>query len=203
LPGVTPVCQFDTDNAEASAYNVLYSFSFPNRSENGLRPMLSVLFIIALASYFATSSDYGSLIVDHLASNGRIRHHWIQRLFWAVTEGAAATALLTAGGTSALAALQSGSIIAGLPFVFMLCWLMQSIWGFCEYADRNPTGEYKLPSQSEFTFPIYGGLFNVMEYLVSFGQVNKHRVARHMHLPTSQQAEECIRATCTCRQVNN
>jgi hypothetical protein len=36
-----------------------------------------------------------------------------------------------------------------------------------------------------------------MEYLVSCGQVNKHRVARHMHLPTSQQVEECIRATIT------
>jgi hypothetical protein len=197
LPGVTPVCQFDPDNAENSAYNVLYSFSFPKHFDKGFGPGMSVLFIIALAIYFATSSDSGSLIVDHLASNGRLRHHWIQRLFWAVTEGAVATALLTAGGSSALAALQAGSVIAGLPFVFMLCWLMQSIWVFCEYADRNPTGEYKLPSQPEFTFPIFGGLFNIMEYLVSFGQVNKHRVARHMHLPTSQQVEEGIRATIT------
>jgi hypothetical protein len=102
---------------------------------------------------------------------------------------------LTAGGSNALAALQSGSVIAGLPFVFMLCWLMQSIWIFCEYADGNLTGEYKLPFQPEFTFPIYGGLFNVMEYAASLGQVNKHRVARHMHLPTSQQVEECVRAT--------
>jgi hypothetical protein len=127
LPGVTPVCQFDETNAEAAAYNVLYSFSFPDTfAGEGLGPTMSVIFII----YFATSSDSGSLIVNHLASDGRKKHHWVQRLFWAVTEGAVATALLTAGGSDALAAVQAGSGIAGLPFVFLICYLMQSIWVF-------------------------------------------------------------------------
>lgn len=46
------------------------------------------LSLIALTIYFVTSSDSGSLIVDHLASNGHEDHHWAQRVFWAFTEGA-------------------------------------------------------------------------------------------------------------------
>lgn len=191
LPGVTPVCQFDADNGEAAAYNVMYSFSFPETfGGEGLGPTMSVIFIIALAIYFATSSDSGSLIVDHLASNGRKKHHWIQRLFWAVTEGAVATALLSAGGSNALAAVQAGSVIAGLPFVILLCYLMRSIWVFCVQADKKSTGEFRLEVRPEFTFPMYGGIFNVVEYALSFGQVNKLRVARQMHLPTGQQMSE-------------
>ena len=75
------------------------------------------LSLVALTIYFVTSSDSGSLIVDHLASNGHEDHHWAQRVFWAFTEGAVATALLVAGGSRALAALQAASIVFGLPFV--------------------------------------------------------------------------------------
>lgn len=192
LPGVTPVCQFDDSNAEASAYNVLYSFSYPEYfGGDGLGPTMSVIFIIALAIYFATSSDSGSLIVDHLASNGRTRHHWIQRLFWAVTEGAVATALLSAGGSNALVAVQAGSVIAGLPYVILLCYLCQSIWVFCEAGDEVHTGEYKISnSQPEFVFPLYGGVFNVVEYLVSLGSVHEKRIQHQMHLPSATQTKE-------------
>ena len=75
---------------------------------------LSGLSIFALAIYFITSSDSGSLIVDTLASNGAEEHHWLQRVFWAFTEGAVATGLLVAGGNDALGALQTASIVFGL-----------------------------------------------------------------------------------------
>lgn len=66
----------------------MYSFSYPD-AENfgGFGPFLSGLSIFTLAIYFVTSSDSGSLIVDILASNGSTEHHWIQRVFWALTEG--------------------------------------------------------------------------------------------------------------------
>lgn len=85
LLGVTPVCQFDSSKADRSALQVLDSFSFPDDLENGYGPFLVVLFIFTLAIYFVTSSDSGSLIVDHLSANGRKKHHNIQRIFWAFT----------------------------------------------------------------------------------------------------------------------
>ena len=64
------------------------SFSYPDSNDfGGFGPLLSGLSIITLAIYFITSSDSGSLVVDILASNGATKHHWIQRVFWAITEG--------------------------------------------------------------------------------------------------------------------
>lgn len=190
LLGVTPVCKFDSANADKSAFNVLYSFSYPDDLDNGFGPFLTVLFIISLAIYFATSSDSGSLVVDHLSANGRKKHHWVQRVFWATTEGAVATALLSAGGPSALQGVQAASIVCGLPFQFILCYLLQSIWVFCQQANDPDCMEFQLPTMKEFTMPVYGGIFNVCEYAASGGQVNPKRIERGMHLPTSFMVKE-------------
>jgi len=78
---------------------------------------------ICLLFYFVTSSDSGSLVIDSLAANGDEEPPMLQRIFWAFTEGAAATALLSAGQDRALRALQSVSIVSGLPYTFILCYL--------------------------------------------------------------------------------
>jgi choline-glycine betaine transporter len=74
--------------ADMAWFNVLFSFSFPLDFEYGFGPFLSWLSLFSVAVYFVTSSDSGSLIVDHLASNGFEDTHWLQRVFWAFTEGA-------------------------------------------------------------------------------------------------------------------
>ena len=43
------------------------------------------------------------------------------------SEGAAATALLVAGGSQALSALQTASIVCGLPYTFVLFWVTQAL----------------------------------------------------------------------------
>jgi choline/glycine/proline betaine transport protein len=48
-----------------------------------------------------------------------------QRIFWAVTEGLCAAALLMGGG---LTALQSASISTGLPFTFILLVMVYSLY---------------------------------------------------------------------------
>jgi choline-glycine betaine transporter len=117
VPGVTPVCQ-KAAAATDDWFNVMFSFSFKVQEDfAGFGGFMAGLSLIALTIYFVTSSDSGSLIVDHLASNGHEDHHWLQRVFWAFTEGAVATALLMAGGGSALNALQAASIVFALPFV--------------------------------------------------------------------------------------
>ena len=181
LPGVTPVCEFG--NSLESGFNVLYSFSYPESFDTGYGPFLTVLFIFSLSIYFATSSDSGSLVVDHLASNGRKDHHWVQRVFWAFTEGAVATALLGSGGSNALAAVQAASIVAGLPFNCFLMFLMQSISLMCEQALNSDDMEYKWPSQPEFSMPVYGGVFNVGEFICSLGNVHPKRVEKKMDKP--------------------
>ena len=85
---------------------------------------ISVLAIVLVTSFFITSSDSGSLVVDSLTSGGKISAPVGQRVFWATTEGAVAAVLLIGGG---LQALQTATILTGLPFAFLLLTMCYSL----------------------------------------------------------------------------
>ena len=93
-----------------------------------LGSFLSILSLVGIILYFVTSSDSGSLVIDCLAANGNQDPPIIQRIFWALTEGACATALLKAGGTKALTALQTASIASGLPYTVLLNLMCVALW---------------------------------------------------------------------------
>jgi choline/glycine/proline betaine transport protein len=89
--------------------------------------ILSGVAILLTATFFVTSSDSGSLVIDHLTSGGKHDAPVTMRIFWAVTEGAVAATLLVAGGDAALDALQAAAITTGLPFAFILVFMMYAI----------------------------------------------------------------------------
>jgi choline/glycine/proline betaine transport protein len=84
----------------------------------------SFLAIILVLSFFVTSSDSGSLVIDGLTSGGKLDAPVGQRIFWASTEGLVAAVLLVGGG---LTALQAGAISTGLPFVIVLLVMCYSL----------------------------------------------------------------------------
>lgn len=86
--------------------------------------VMSVLAIILVLSFFVTSSDSGSLVIDGLTSGGKLDAPVGQRVFWATTEGLVAAILLIGGG---LGALQAGAISTGLPFVIVLLIMCYSL----------------------------------------------------------------------------
>ncbi|MDN5697154.1 MAG: BCCT family transporter, partial [Rubrobacter sp.] len=63
---------------------------------------MSVLTMVTVVLFFATSSDSGSLVIDILTNGGDPNPIWQQRLFWALIEGGVASVLLALGGLSAL-----------------------------------------------------------------------------------------------------
>ncbi|SDE41780.1 BCCT family transporter [Rhodospira trueperi] len=77
----------------------------------------SVLATVLVVTFFVTSSDSGSLVIDIITSGGASRTPVWQRTMWALSEGLVAAALLLAGG---LTALQTASITAALPFAFIM-----------------------------------------------------------------------------------
>jgi len=90
---------------------------------------LSLLAILVVAIFFATSSDSGSLVVDMLTNGGDPHPIWQQRLFWALMEGVVAAVLLVAGAMDPhghpLSALQTAAVTSGLPFsvvLALMCW---------------------------------------------------------------------------------
>ena len=73
-----------------------------------------------VAVFFVTSADSGSLVIDTLASGGAEDTPRWQRIYWCVLLGVTAALLLVAGG---LGALQAATLMAALPFCFIMLLL--------------------------------------------------------------------------------
>lgn len=82
---------------------------------------VGILTTIVIVSFFVTSSDSGSLVIDIITAGGHSDPPVIQRIFWAITEGVVAAILLIAGG---LSALQTAAISAGLPFAILILMMI-------------------------------------------------------------------------------
>jgi len=80
----------------------------------------STLAILLVAVFFVTSADSGALVIDTLASGGKEDTPRWQRMYWCVLLGATAALLLIAGG---LGALQAATLLAALPFCFIMLLL--------------------------------------------------------------------------------
>jgi len=89
-----------------------------------LTNVVSIAAVLLVITFFVTSSDSGSFVIDMLTSGGDPDPHVVTRVFWAVTEGLVASALLIAGG---LTALQAGAVSTGLPFTVVLVLATWSI----------------------------------------------------------------------------
>jgi len=121
------VCHWN-HGAEPMPYDQLSSY-FPR----GISAVFEVLLIFVLVLYFVTSSDSGSLVVDFITANGHPDPPMPQRVLWSWVEGFTAIALLYSGVNSpssdaSLRALQAASIIAGLPYTFVMFWCAQALY---------------------------------------------------------------------------
>ncbi|MFV8281757.1 BCCT family transporter [Christiangramia marina] len=109
----------DAVNADIATALFVFFQDYP------LSMVINVVAILLIAGFFITSSDSGSLVIDSLTTGGKIDAPVGQRIFWAVTEGAVAAVLLIGGG---LQALQTATIVTGLPFAVILMVMCYSLY---------------------------------------------------------------------------
>jgi len=94
----------------------------------------SIIGLLLVTSFFVTSSDSGSLVIDSITSGGKLDAPVGQRIFWALSEGGVAATLLIGGG---LAALQTAALSTGLPFAVILLIMCYSLYkGLSDEKDR-------------------------------------------------------------------
>ncbi|MEO3735308.1 BCCT family transporter [Shewanella baltica] len=82
--------------------------------------LLSGIAICLVVTFFVTSSDSGSLVIDNLTSGGDNNAPVWQRVFWALLQGVVASVLLLAGG---LQALQTAAIASAMPFLVVMLFM--------------------------------------------------------------------------------
>lgn len=103
-----------TRNAYGDAMFALLQYFPASKLTSGFAIVLIVL-------WFVTSSDSGSFVIDMLTAGGDPNPPKVQRIFWAISEGAVASVLLLAGG---LSALQAAAVIAGFPFAIVVLLIL-------------------------------------------------------------------------------
>ncbi|GAK32265.1 choline transporter [Iodidimonas nitroreducens] len=124
-------------------------------------------------TFFITSSDSGSLVIDIITSGGDREPPVWQRVFWAVTEGVVAAILLLAGG---LAALQAASLISALPFTLVI---LAICWGL--YQALRDERARKVSHRVASSLP-----------MESFGVSWKQRLRSILQFPKREQAEKFL-----------
>ena len=125
-----------------------------------LAMIINIVAVLLIAGFFITSSDSGSLVIDSLTSGGKIDAPVGQRIFWAITEGTVAAVLLVGGG---LQALQTATIVTGLPFAIILLIMCYSLYkGLSE--DLKKLNEKKTEKQMEDYEEIVSDIVNKRKF---------------------------------------
>ena len=112
-----------------------------NISLSGITSFIGITLVL---TFFVTSSDSGSLVIDSITSGGKTDAPKAQRIFWAVTEGTIAGVLLFVGGEQALNALQAGALSVGLPFTLVLLVMTYSLFKGLHHERRLLIAEGKM-----------------------------------------------------------
>lgn len=82
-----------------------------------LSKVISILIICLLTIFFITSADSATYALSMMTSNGEMEPPKFKKIIWAIIEAAIAYLLLSAGS---LKPLQTSSIAASLPFLFIM-----------------------------------------------------------------------------------
>ncbi|WP_201617010.1 BCCT family transporter [Psychrobacter urativorans] len=117
VDGYTSLITDVQDNQAIALFKLLENLPFTQ--------IVSSLAVMLIITFFITSSDSGSLVIDSLAAGGRSDTPAWQRTFWVVAEGLVASVLLLAGG---LTALQTAAIVSALPFAIIMLMAMFGMW---------------------------------------------------------------------------
>lgn len=89
--------------------------------------IMSVFAVILLGTFFITSADSASTVMGSMSQNGLSDANRGITAMWGVMAALVGLTLLISGGDDALNALQSVTIVAATPFLFIVFFLMFAI----------------------------------------------------------------------------
>ncbi|WP_066497469.1 BCCT family transporter [Abyssisolibacter fermentans] len=89
-----------------------------------LGTLISLVAVILLCTFFVTSADSATFVLGMMSQNGDLNPDLKRKVTWGIIQSLLALSLLLSGG---LKMLQTASIVAAFPFVFIMFFTMISI----------------------------------------------------------------------------
>lgn len=139
----------------------------------------SFVTVILIITFFVTSADSGSLVIDSLASGGASVTPIWQRVFWATSAGVVASVLLLAGG---LSALQTMTITSALPFSLIMIISAVGMWRALVIEGHHHTSLQSQVQRNRLSGTSGRGLW-------------KRRLAGLVNFPNHDEVEEFVNTT--------
>lgn len=94
-------------------------------SQYNFGTILSIITLVLLCTFFVTSANSATFVLGMYTSGGDLNPSTNKKVLWGVVQSLLATALLLSGG---LVALQTASIAAAFPFIFIMLFACISIF---------------------------------------------------------------------------
>ena len=127
LAGQGEIAKAASENAPTALFVMLKELPWSTFS--------SAFAVVVIGTYFVTSSDSASLVIDIITAGGDPDPPFAQRVFWAITEGVVAAILLMTGG---LVALQTAAITTALPICVIMIAMCFGLWKSLREEARGP-----------------------------------------------------------------
>ncbi len=105
-----------TEAPETALFQVLKYYPLGN--------ILSLVTVALLCTFFVTSANSATFVLGMLTSEGNLNPNRNRKVLWGLIQSFLATALLLSGG---LQALQTASVAAAFPFIFVMLFAMVSL----------------------------------------------------------------------------
>lgn len=115
-----------------SAENALFRM-FENMPAGGALTIGALLLVIV---FFVTSADSGALVLGMISTHGSPEPKTWVRVFWVLVAAATAIALIWAGGTDSLSAIQTVAILTAIPFSVVILMMCVSLYKALSYEHR-------------------------------------------------------------------
>ena len=106
---------YESGGAEQQLFTLLEQFPWATAT--------SVLVMVLVAIFFVSGADAASIVMGSLSQRGAIEPRRLPVIFWGVATGAVAAVMLLVGGEDALNGLKNITIVAAVPFVFVMVGL--------------------------------------------------------------------------------
>jgi len=111
-------------------------FTFFQQLPIGL--VTSIIAIVLVFIFFVAGADAGTIVLGRFTTGGRLTPSKVVQVIWGLVMGSFAAVLLVAGG---LDALQQASILAALPFVFVILAMCVSVYRALDSETREEEAE--------------------------------------------------------------
>jgi choline/carnitine/betaine transport len=106
-------------SVESQLFHLLGAFPFATAT--------SVLVMVLVGIFFVSGADAASVVMGSLSQHGALEPRRLPVIFWGVATGAVAAVMLLIGGKTALDGLKTITILAAVPFVFVMVALCVSL----------------------------------------------------------------------------